>query len=185
MPVDYRRQYEPEHLEPMWPTAAIRGIVAALCTLAVMIVLAVLPVLLEHWGFAHWIEESSPADPRVTPDHIRPEWYFLASYQSLKLFPSEFLGISGTALGVLSQGLVMLAVCLLPFWARRPPSAFHSICVTVVVAAFLAMTLWGAWPPSPILVITVCTVVVTFFVLLAGERLRIGRLIRCTEDADL
>ncbi|MFN3739762.1 MAG: cytochrome b [Thermodesulfovibrionales bacterium] len=34
------------------------------------------------------------ADPSKTPEHIRPEWYFLAPYQMLKLIPSKFLGIS-------------------------------------------------------------------------------------------
>lgn len=35
-----------------------------------------------------------PADPLRTPETIRPEWYFLAPYQMLKLIPNKFLGIS-------------------------------------------------------------------------------------------
>jgi ubiquinol-cytochrome c reductase cytochrome b subunit len=30
----------------------------------------------------------------VTPEHIKPEWYFLWAYQTLKIFPSEMLGLS-------------------------------------------------------------------------------------------
>jgi ubiquinol-cytochrome c reductase cytochrome b subunit len=37
---------------------------------------------------------NTPADPFHTPTHIRPEWYFLAPYQMLKLIPNKFLGIS-------------------------------------------------------------------------------------------
>lgn len=39
-------------------------------------------------------EANTPADPFNTPTHIRPEWYFLAPYQMLKLIPNKFLGIS-------------------------------------------------------------------------------------------
>ena len=39
-------------------------------------------------------EANTPADPFRTPSHIRPEWYFLAPYQMLKLIPNKFLGIS-------------------------------------------------------------------------------------------
>ncbi len=87
MPVDYRKQYSTEQVEPLWPSALIRGAVAALCTLAVMIVLAVLPVVLDHQSADQWTADMEPADPRRTPIHIRPEWYFLASFQWLKLFP--------------------------------------------------------------------------------------------------
>ncbi len=34
-----------------------------------------------------------PADPFFTPPHIKPEWYFLATYQMLKLIPNKFLGV--------------------------------------------------------------------------------------------
>jgi ubiquinol-cytochrome c reductase cytochrome b subunit len=39
-------------------------------------------------------EAVTPADPFRTPESIRPEWYFLAPYQMLKLIPNKFLGIS-------------------------------------------------------------------------------------------
>ncbi len=186
MAVDYRRQYTPEQLEPLWPDGIIRLAVSSLCMLAVMTVLAVLPVILEHWGMGYLMEESEPADPRVTPIHLRPEWYFLAVYQSLKLFPMEFLGLSGKTLGVLSQAVFMLAVVLLPFGARRrsqrPPGVVHGFCVTAVIAVFVAFTLWADWPPSPLMGITVCAVLVLFYVLLAGERRRIRRVFHGPRD---
>lgn len=40
------------------------------------------------------VEANTPADPLRTPANIRPEWYFLAPYQMLKLIPNKFLGIS-------------------------------------------------------------------------------------------
>ena len=119
MAVDYREQYTPEQLEPFWPSEVIRLVVSALCTLAVITVLAVLPVVLHYWGLGHWVEASEPANPRATPAHIKPEWYFLPAYQYLKLAPQEFLGVSGKTIGVVSQGVFLFAVLLLPFWGRR------------------------------------------------------------------
>lgn len=181
MAVDYRKQYTPEQLEPFWPNEILRMAVVTLCTLAVITVLAVLPVILNRWGLGHWLEESEPANPRATPAHIRPEWYFLAAYQYLKLTPQELLGMSGKTLGVLSQGLIVLAVVLVPLWAHRwshrPPGPLHRFLVTLVIVLFVAFTLWAAWPPSIPMIVMSCLVVVLFYVLLARERRKIRRVL--------
>jgi quinol-cytochrome oxidoreductase complex cytochrome b subunit len=52
----------------------------------------------------------------VTPEHILPEWYFLAVYQFLKLMPSEILGMDGRALGIFTQMIVISMLLLMPFW---------------------------------------------------------------------
>jgi ubiquinol-cytochrome c reductase cytochrome b subunit len=39
-------------------------------------------------------DTALPANPMSTPEHIRPEWYFLAPYEMLKLIPNRFLGIA-------------------------------------------------------------------------------------------
>jgi len=38
--------------------------------------------------------DNIPADPLQTPANIRPEWYFLAQYQMLKMIPIKFLGVA-------------------------------------------------------------------------------------------
>jgi ubiquinol-cytochrome c reductase cytochrome b subunit len=52
-----------------------------------------------------------PANPYQTPAHIKPEWYFLANYQTLKIFPSEFAGLA-------VQGTAMTLLALFPFLDR-------------------------------------------------------------------
>jgi hypothetical protein len=116
MGVDYREQYKPEHLEPFFPNEIIKMIIVMLCTLALLMFLVTLPTYLENVGVHGIAHEEEPADPSVTPPHIRPEWYFLAVYQYLKLMPSEVLGIGGKALGMLTQIVVGALVFLLPFW---------------------------------------------------------------------
>jgi len=105
-------------LEPFWPNEIIKMICAVLVTMAVIMFFAVLPVLLEVVGLTGVSEMEVPADPRVTPPNIRPEWYFLSVYQYLKLMPSQLAGIEGAALGVLSQGIGVALLLLLPFWYK-------------------------------------------------------------------
>jgi hypothetical protein len=116
MGVDYREQYKPEHLEPFFPNEIAKMIIVVLCTLALLMFLVVLPTYLENLGVQGIAHEEDPANPASTPPHIRPEWYFLAVYQYLKLMPSEVLGIGGKALGILTQMVVVILLFLLPFW---------------------------------------------------------------------
>lgn len=116
MGVNYRGQYRPEHLEPFFPHEIVKMIIAVLCTLALLMFLVVLPVFLEQVGVHGISHVEEPADPSSTPAHIRPEWYFLGVYQYLKLMPSEILGISGKALGIFTQMIVVILLFLVPFW---------------------------------------------------------------------
>ena len=83
-----------------------------------------------------------PADPFNTPEHIKPEWYFLASYQFLKLIPSEF-----AALILLTAGVLVFV--FLPFADRSKENDIHKrpiflFLVVAVIALFLGLTVWGA-----------------------------------------
>ena len=82
-----------------------------------------------------------PADPFKTPAHIKPEWYFLANYQTLKVFPSELLGL-------MVQGAAMTLLALLPFIDRgreRHPlkRPLFLACFIGGILLYLAMTIWG------------------------------------------
>ncbi|WP_136516083.1 cytochrome b [Geomonas edaphica] len=82
-----------------------------------------------------------PADPFKTPAHIKPEWYFLANYQTLKIFPSELLGLS-------VQAAAMTFLALLPFIDRSPERhpLKRPLFLTLVIAGILlwiALSVWG------------------------------------------
>lgn len=82
-----------------------------------------------------------PADPFTTPEHIKPEWYFLWAYQTLKIFPSEIIG-----LGI--QGAFMTFLAALPFLdrglerrpARRP---VFVTCYVLILLLFVGISVWG------------------------------------------
>jgi cytochrome b6 len=66
---------------------------------------------------------GAKADPFVSaPAGIKPEWYFLFMFQTLKLIPSKVWLIDGEVLGVLAFGLVALLWVLLPFLESDQPS---------------------------------------------------------------
>lgn len=50
------------------------------------------------------------------PAGIRPEWYFMFMFQTLKLLPAKILAIPGDLLGILSFGLAAAVWTLLPFF---------------------------------------------------------------------
>jgi quinol-cytochrome oxidoreductase complex cytochrome b subunit len=56
------------------------------------------------------IELGEKANPLVTPEGIKPEWYFLSSYQLLKYFPK--------LLGIFVAGIPMMLLLFWPFLDR-------------------------------------------------------------------
>ena len=62
------------------------------------------------------------ADPFASaPAGIKPEWYFLFMFQTLKLIPAKILGMAGEMLGILGFGLIGAVALLLPFLDREKP----------------------------------------------------------------
>jgi ubiquinol-cytochrome c reductase cytochrome b subunit len=82
-----------------------------------------------------------PANPLVTPAHIKPEWYFLANYQVLKIFPNELIGLS-------LQGIAMTFLALLPFidrGAEKHPlkRPLFMVCAIGGIVLWIGLTVWG------------------------------------------
>jgi len=71
------------------------------------------------------------------PPGIRPEWYFLAMFQVLKLLPAHILGLEGEMLGVLGFGLAAGMLLCLPFLDRGAGEGRSSKLVTVAGVAAL------------------------------------------------
>jgi cytochrome b6 len=65
-------------------------------------------------------ELGEKADPFASaPAGIRPEWYFLAQFFTLKLIPSHVWIFEGEILGILGFGVLAAAFVALPLWAIR------------------------------------------------------------------
>lgn len=131
---------EEEEGEPFFPHHVIEQTIIMLIVLASLIILTTF--------FPAPMEER--ADPFSTPEHIKPEWYFLGSYQFLKV--AEKLSFIGQwapkILGVLGQGVIVLVLLLLPFIdcaSERHPLRRPVAMATCIVFLLLTivLTLWG------------------------------------------
>jgi len=69
------------------------------------------------WNLGVKADPFSPA-----PAGIKPEWYFLFMFQTLKLIPPKVWIVDGEVLGVLGFGLAAVIWLLLPFFESAPPA---------------------------------------------------------------
>ena len=118
---------EPLHLEkknpkekktmPFFPNFMMRDLLLWLMVLNILAVLAVFfPAELGH-----------KADPfSSAPAGIKPEWYFLFMFQSLKYFPAYILSIEGELVGIFLFGAAGVLWLLVPFWDRKSSRGEHN-----------------------------------------------------------
>ena len=88
------------------------------------------------------------ADPLApAPENIKPEWYFLFLFQTLKLFPGEILGLNGETIAIVLITLAILFFFLIPFFDRKSsrgePSPFFTWIGIVYTVYFIVMTVIG------------------------------------------
>ena len=128
VPISVERKLKPgERLPqmPFFPNYILRDVLAWYVAIAVLAALA---------AFYPW-ELGTKADPfAAVPPGIRPEWYFLATFHTLKLVPSHVLGIEGEHLGIVAFGLAALFLVLGPFLDRRASRGERSPLFTVLAA---------------------------------------------------
>jgi cytochrome b6 len=96
---------------PFWPNFLLREAGVWLVLLGVLLSVAVFLAP----GVGPQADLMAPA-----PEGIKPEWYFLFMFQTLKLFPARILGLNGEMIAVLIMMAGMAAVLLLPFIDNRP-----------------------------------------------------------------
>lgn len=87
------------------------------------------------------------ADPFASaPAGIKPEWYFLFMFQTLKLIPAKIAGLDGEMLGILAFGVVGAVALLLPFLDRGDSSRTRKWIgglTCLFLGYMVAMTVYG------------------------------------------
>jgi quinol-cytochrome oxidoreductase complex cytochrome b subunit len=108
---------------PFFPNYILRDVLAWYVALALLAALAL---------FYPW-ELGLKADPFApVPAGIRPEWYFLAMFHTLKLLPSHILGFEGERVGVLAFGAAAAFLVAVPFLDRRALRGERSPAFTIL-----------------------------------------------------
>lgn len=135
---ELRFRHQPPRSErtfPFWPHHATTELLIGVLLMFVLTVLClVFPAGL-----------GPEADPTVTPEHIRPEWYFFFNYRLLKLTSLET-----------SVRLTLFAGTLIFFWPFLEtalakvgiPRDFSVVLGVLGFLAFLALTVWEAFAGS-------------------------------------
>jgi quinol-cytochrome oxidoreductase complex cytochrome b subunit len=128
---------------PFVPNFLLRDIVGWLCALAILAALAAfLPA-----------ELGRKADPFApAPVGIKPEWYFMFMFQTLKYLPSHILGLEGEIVGILGFGLAGLVLLLIPFLDRRAARGESSPMFTwigIVIIVYIIVLTYLGYTASP------------------------------------
>nr|QJS52772.1 cytochrome b [Zenarchopterus buffonis] len=89
-------------------------------------------------------DNFTPANPLVTPPHIKPEWYFLFAYAILRSIPNKLGGV----LALLSSILVLFLVPLLHTSKQRSLTfrPFTQILFWILIADVAILTWIGGMP---------------------------------------
>jgi len=141
-----------EQGEPFYPNHVVRELMEFFLVFGVILIL-----------IAFFPPDLRPKpDPTTTPEHIKPEWYFLAMYQFLKLFPEKMPVLSqipvlkdilgeGRAFSILLQAFAALLLLLLPFIDRNPEKhprkrPWATGIAALVIVATVALTIRGFYP---------------------------------------
>ncbi len=75
------------------------------------------------------------------PAGIKPEWYFMFMFQTLKYVPSHIIGIDGDIVGILGFGVAGLFLLLVPFLDRRAARGQSSPLFTLIGMAMVVYIL--------------------------------------------
>ncbi len=142
LPAGADEEAEARRALPFWPNFVYREAVLWLVFIGIVITIAVfLPPTLGKTA-----DLMAPA-----PEGIKPEWYFLFLFQTLKIFPAKILFVTGDTVAVL---LILLAVVLFFFLplidnkpAGRKGKIITALALLLVVFA-VAMSVWSLQTPS-------------------------------------
>ena len=94
-----------------FPNFFLRELMAWYIALAILGTLAAF----KPWELGTKADLFAPAPPG-----IRPEWYFMFMFQTLKLLPANIGPVAGDLLGVLGFGIAAAIWTLLPFFDHQP-----------------------------------------------------------------
>lgn len=120
------------------PNFALRDLIGWLLAIGMLAALAAI----FPWELGEKADPFAPA-----PEGIKPEWYFLFMFETLKYIPARVFFIDGEVLGVLAFGLGGLFWFLVPFINRTPGHGTRKLVFNIIgvfIVLFIAvMTIIG------------------------------------------
>lgn len=142
-----------------FPDYALRDLLGWLVALGVLAALAAL----FPWELGEKADAFAPAPP-----DIRPEWYFMFMFETLKLVPGgSIAGLEYEAIPILGFGLAALLLLLVPFLdrgvVRRGRSPVFTAVGVLAVVYMVALTAWGYRSLAPVYAVLGAGILVWLF----------------------
>lgn len=138
VPPSVERQAQNVKTMKFFPNFLLRDAMGWLIALGALAALAAL----FPWELGEKADPFAPA-----PAGIKPEWYFLFMFQTLRLLPSHILFIEGEVLGVLAFGLGAVFWLLVPFLdkesVRGERDGLFTLIGVVILLYIAVMTVVG------------------------------------------
>jgi cytochrome b6 len=120
------------------PNFLLRDLIGWILAIGVLAALAAL----FPWELGEKADAFAPA-----PAGIKPEWYFLFMFQTLKLLPAKIWKFDGEVLGIMAFNFVALLLFIVPFVDRSPQNERRRLLFNLIgIVALLyivAMTIVG------------------------------------------
>lgn len=122
---------------PFWPNFIYREMVVWLLLFGILMTLAIFfPPSLEKTA-----DLMAPA-----PEGLRPEWYFLFLFQTLKIFPPKILFVNGDTIAVLLMLAAAILFFFLPVIDNKPAEKKGKVLTLfayVFIVFAVVMTVWS------------------------------------------
>jgi cytochrome b6 len=138
VPPSVKRDSDEKRAMPFFPDFLLRDLVGWLLALAALAALAAyLPA-----------ELGQKADPFApAPSGIKPEWYFMFMFQTLKYLPPHILGLEGEMVGIMGFAVAGVLLLILPLLDRRSargePSPLFTWIGVGIIAYIVVLTVLG------------------------------------------
>lgn len=137
LPLEAEGQQEKPREIPFWPNFVFREMIVWLLLIGILFTIAIFfPPSLHKAA-----DVMAPA-----PEGIRPEWYFLFLFQTLKIFPAHVLFVSGETVAVLLIIFAGILFFFLPVFDNKPTQVkgkMITLSAYALVLYALIMSVWG------------------------------------------
>ncbi len=121
-----------------FPNFILRDLIGWILAIGALAALAAL----FPWELGEKADAFAPA-----PAGIKPEWYFLFMFQTLKLIPAKILSFDGEVLGVLAFGFAGALLFIVPFIDKSPENPrrrlIFNLAGVVALLYIVVMTIVG------------------------------------------
>src|SRR6185503_15929444 len=128
------KKYETNHGRmKFFPNFVMRDLIGWILAIGVLAALAAI----FPWELGRKADPFAPA-----PAGIKPEWYFLFMFQTLKYIPAKILIFDGEVIGILTFGLGGLFWMLVPFLNRKPGHGTRKLVFNIIgifIVLFIAI----------------------------------------------